>query len=422
VNPARPVLERLLRRAESARLRGAAEPASLPMSGAAEYAALCSLGELEAFHAAIALAERAGAIRVQRDGRSGDGSRLLRLTVADPAALASHLDLPLLGDQVDAAERELDSWIERFPVIAEVLEAWRRGRKVRGGGPEAAVDLAAAAVAVAARAADAGHERILRRESVRLFGDSKRLERLTPWLEVLASGELAATALSPEEVWSAIGLRREPQPMLLAGIGAVVLGGAPVPAVRLIHAGVRCLHVPDEPAVATLPLVRPYMGLPVERVQAVTTAATCVLTIENLATFHETALAATGAPVLLIYTGGMPSPAWRAAYVRILRGLGAPLPVYHWGDIDEGGFRIAAVLAGDAREAGFTLGPWLMSPSELAPDIPGASAPAPAVLARMCRWAERAGWSEVSEALRHHPLQLEQESLDPRLPAGSVGS
>jgi hypothetical protein len=60
-----------------------------------------------------------------------------------------------------------------------------------------------------------------------------------------------------------------------------------------------------------------------------------------------------------------------------------------------------------------------MSPADLAPDVPGASVPAPASLARMCRWAERAGWSEVSEALQHHPLQLEQESLDPRWPAGS---
>jgi hypothetical protein len=418
VNPARAVLERLLRRVESARLRGAAEPASLPMSAAAEYAALRSLGELEAFHAAIALAERAGAIRVQRDGRRGDGSRLLRLTVADPAALARHLDLPLLGDQVAAAARELDPWTARFPVIAEVLDAWCRGRKVRGAGPEAAIDLAAAATAVAARGEDAGHERILRRESVRLFGDSKRLERLTPWLEVLATGELAATGLSREEVWSAIGLRREPQPLLLAGTGTVVLSAAPAPAVQL-----RCPHVLDEPTAATLPLVRPYLGLPVERVQAVAAAATCVLTIENLATFHETALAATDAPVLLIYTGGMPSPAWRAAYVRILRGLAAPLPVHHWGDIDEGGFRIAAVLAGAAREAGCTLRPWLMSPADLAPDVPGASVPAPASLARMCRWAERAGWSELAEALRRQPLQLEQESLDPRWPvAGPIGS
>nr|WP_245187980.1 Wadjet anti-phage system protein JetD domain-containing protein [Frateuria flava] len=184
--------------------------------------------------------------------------------------------------------------------------------------------------------------------------------------------------------------------MLLAGDGTVDLAGT------------------------TLPLVRPYLGLPVERVQAVATRAACVLTIENLATFHEAAVVAAGAPVLLIYTGGMPSPAWRAAYVRILRGMDAQPSVLHWGDIDEGGFRIAAVLAQAVKDAACVLRPWMMSPADLPPDAPGAREPTAASLARMCRWAERAGWNVVAEALRRRPVQLEQESLVPLLPTGSV--
>ena len=45
--------------------------------------------------------------------------------------------------------------------------------------------------------ADGGGERILRKESVRLFGSrrSKHLERLTPWLELLVSGDLAAARM-----------------------------------------------------------------------------------------------------------------------------------------------------------------------------------------------------------------------------------
>ena len=396
MSPARQVLERLFRRAESACRRGADARVSLSMTHAADYTSLRSLGELEAFHAAVALAEREGAILVRREGRSGDGSRLLRLTVADPAALARHLELPLLGDQVAAAARELEPWIARFPVIAEALEAWGQGRRVRGVGAEAPADLAAAARAVAAREEDAGHERVLRRESARLLGDSKRLERLSAWLDLLVTGELAASGWPKEDVWAAIGLRREPQPMLLAGDGTVDLAGT------------------------TLPLVRPYLGLPVEHVQAVATRAACVLTIENLATFHEAAVVAAGAPVLLIYTGGMPSPAWRAAYVRILRGMDAQPSVLHWGDIDEGGFRIAAVLAQAVKDAACALRPWMMSPADLPPDAPGAREPTAASLARMCRWAERAGWNVVAEALRRRPVQLEQESLVPLLPTGSV--
>ena len=393
MSEARTVLERLLRRAESARRRGADEHASLPMGSAREYAGLRALDGLERFHAEVALAERDGAITVRREARSGDGSRLLRLTVADLPALARHLGISLLDDRVVMAAAELEPWVARFPVIAEVLDVWRSGRKLRSCGPEAAKDLADAATAVAARADDAGHERILRRESVRLFGDSKRLEKLTAWLELLVTGELAASGLSKEEIWSAIGLRREPQPLLLAGRGTVTL------------------------ADATLPLVRPYLGVPVESLQSVTTTARCLLSIENLASFHDAAQANRSGDALLIYTGGMPSPAWRAAYARMLRALPPELPVFHWGDIDEGGFRIAAVLSAVARDAGRSLQPWLMSPSMLPADIlRGADAPVPSLLASMRRWAGRAGWPQVAEALARQPVRLEQERLDPAMP------
>lgn len=387
------VLERLLRRAESARRRDADEHVSQPMRSVAEYTGLASLAELEAFHAEIALAERSGAITVQRDGRSGDGARLLRLTVADVPALARHLGVDLLDDRVAEAAQRLALCCARFPVLDEVIATWRRGRKLRGSGPEAAVELADAARVMAARADDPGHERILRRESVRLFGDSKRLEKLTPWLEVLVTGELVATGLAKEEVWSAIGLRREPQPLLLSGRGAVTL------------------------TCATLPLVRPYLGLPVESVQSVTTPARCLLTIENLASFHDATRADGADDVLLLYTGGMPSPAWRAAYSRILCDMSPETAVFHWGDIDEGGFRIAAVLAGVARAAGHTLRPWRMSPEALPLDVVHTAAnPPDATLRAMCRWAIQSGWDEAARALEKNPTQLEQEKLDPLMP------
>jgi hypothetical protein len=381
VSAARRVLERLLRRAESARRRGADAQVSQRMASAAEYATLRSL------------AERDGAIAVQRESRSGDGSRLLRIGVADLSALARHLGLELLDDRVAQASGLLQPWLERFPIIGEVLETWRANRKLRGHGPEVAVDVADAARAVAARLDDAGNERILRRESVRLFGDSKRLEKLTPWLDILVTGELAASGLLKDEVWSAIGLRREPQPLLLAGVGSVRLDNV------------------------SLPLLQPFLGLPVESVQSVATAARCLLTIENLASFHDAARSAQAASVLLLYTGGMPSPAWRAAYARILRSLAPAAPVFHWGYIDEGGFRIAAVLAATARDAGHVLQPWLMSPEALpATMTDDAAAPDPAALAAMQHWATRAGWPQVAEALARRPLRLEQETLDPVLP------
>lgn len=396
MNPARQVLERLLQKGERARLRGDRSPASLPMTTEASahaYLSLQTLAEREAFHAGIALAERAGAVAVERDRHRGDGERLLRISIADLDALAAHLGTELLQTRTNAAAALMSAWLVQFPVLVDVLGVWRNGRKVRGHGPEAAPELADAARAVDASRRHPGSERILRRESVRLFGDSKRLEAISPWLEILTTGELAATGLPREDVWAAIGLRREPQPLLLAGNGIARLDDA------------------------TLPLVRPYLGVPVESLRGLTTDARYLMTIENLASFHDAVHAPAAASGLLLYTGGMPSPAWRRAYARIIEDLPASIAVYHWSDIDEGGFRIAAVLAEVARSTGHDLRPWRMSKAALRQtSCHNFRSPTPSTLAAMCKWAVRAGWDKVAADLERHPILLEQESIDVLLP------
>ncbi|WP_442682675.1 Wadjet anti-phage system protein JetD domain-containing protein [Stenotrophomonas sp. JC08] len=427
--PARRVLLRLLRRAEAALLSGDPRAASLSMTGkrdGAEYLALRGAEDFDVFHGHIAVAERAGAIRVERDRHRDDGERLVRLAVHDIAALARELGLELHAQGVARAEALLAPWCcrsdvsrddasvaipgsdplrsrsnsdeaataPRFPVIAQVLAAWRAGRKVRGCGPAAAADLADAARAVQALLADARGERILRKASASLFADSKRLEALTPWLDLLVSGELAVSGLEDEQVWSALGLRREPQPLLLAGQGKVAL---------------------DDGSFHILPAR--WLGFPVDAVSGISTAVRALLSIENLASFHEAAALRGDAPVLLLYTGGMPSPAWRNAYARLLDGLPATAALYHWGDIDLGGFRIAAKLAEQAGMRSRVLHPWMMAPDELPAEVIAAGeVPPPALLASMCDWACRAGWTELAAGLQRRPLKLEQERLTPRLP------
>lgn len=381
-------LPRLLRRGETAHRRRDARPVRLRMSpqSCPEYAGLESLAALEIFHAEIALAERDGAITVERDLLRGDGSRLVALTLRNAGGLARHLGVPLLNDQTDTAARLLQPWRESFPVIDDVVAAWREGRKVRGASADGAVDLADASRA--AVAADPEEERILRRESIRLFGDSKRLESLWSWLDLLRSGELKPSGLARDEVLAAWGFRREPQPFLLAGVGRV--------------------HVDGQ----WLPLVRPWLGLPMHAFGAIRSEARWVLSIENLSTFHEAARALGPREGILIYTGGMPSPAWRAAYRRLLAGVPADSAVYHWGDIDEGGFRIAAALATEAAAEGRALKPWCMSAETLPEDVRAQSLPADSTtLGRMRNWAERAGWSDLAIVLDRTPLKLEQEAI-----------
>lgn len=398
MSAARAVLERLLRRAEAAHRRGDGRPVRLKMTEAScpEYASLPSLEALETFEAHIRLAERDGAIKVDRDRLRGDGERLLAISVADMARLATHLGVVPHMDQVAAAERCLAPWIGRFDVVAGILGAWRDGRKVRGRGPDAATDIVDAARTIEAQVP--GEERVLRQESTRLFGDSKRIERLTPWLETLVLGETAPSGLSREDVWAACGLRREAQPMLVAGVGDIRVGGQ------------------------ELPIVKPYVGVAANSIEGFATGAHCLVTIENLASFHLATQVWSDQPLVLLYSAGMPSPAWRRAYRHLLAGLPTEASVFHWGDIDEGGFRIAAVVAAEAAACGRTLLPWAMSPDDLSDEIRATAGHAePGVVARMQGSALRAGWPALADALARHPLLLEQEALIPDRTFGPWG-
>ena len=394
MSPAQQALMRLLRSGERARSQGKSEAVSLPMTAAKcpEHATLRTLSEIETFDAEIALAVRAGAIAVERERFGGEHPRLLRLQLVSLERLGAHLGVALLSAQVAAADAQLADSAAAFPVVHEVLDAWTRGRQVRGHGPEAARDIADAAKAVVACRGDDTQERLLRRESVRIFRDSKRLEALSPWLDLLLTGELTASGLDNAQIWSALGLRREPQPVLVAGHGTAIMPQT------------------------TIALCRPYLGLPVDAVRTIETQARYVLTIENLTSFHDAARALPDDDALLIYTGGMPSPAWRAFFARLLGSLFADCRLYHWGDIDEGGFRIAAQLATVANADGRRLSPWLMSPQDFDIDALDAEAPSAACLKKMTYWADKAGWPQIASALQQTPIRIEQEAIDPRFP------
>jgi hypothetical protein len=83
--------------------------------------------------------------------------------------------------------------------------------------------------------------------------------------------------------------------------------------------------------------------------------------------------------------------------------------VYHWGDIDEGGFRIAATLAKDALTAGHTLIPHSMSPE----DVPLAMQreASERTLERIRYFATAAGWPELGDAITEAGFTVEQEGL-----------
>lgn len=163
--------------------------------------------------------------------------------------------------------------------------------------------------------------------SARVFNDSKRLEALKPQLVHLARlGNPEWKRLPAEEVLRELNLVPNPNYLHLAGNWQLALNTGEI---------------------LELGGFAPSIGFPASQtiqLQTVAIHAEAVLCIENLTSFHEFARLQETTPQNTQYatlcTYGNPSPATR----RILRLLPAETPIYHWSDLDYGGFNILSQL------------------------------------------------------------------------------
>lgn len=337
---------------------------------------------------AFLAARDAGAITLQRDKLNPKDGLIERIDLVDVQALAQFLGRSTYADQLAQTAAQLAPLKADFPVIQEVIGRWTGMAKVRGLGPQDAgawIDAAKTIRACATRSPDAIAAPV-REFSARLFLNSKRIEELTPQLDILLSGSIEGSPRAGTQVWQELGLFREEHPVLLAG-----------------H-----VHIARDRSTGLIDA--PYMGLPATTIQGVASTVIEVITIENKTTFHSEAKRRQDDGALLIYTAGMPSPAWKAMYGRLLETLPPTTPVYHWGDVDEGGFRIASTIATVAGGAGFSLQPYRMSPEDVPLEMRvKASA---RTLERIHHFACAAGWPELGQAMRQAEFIAEQEALE----------
>lgn len=382
---ARRALERLLKSADKHEAGVAVRRPALTGSALAGYHALRSLKDKEEFEAVMAYGQAEGAIKVQRPRHDPQGL-IERIELVDVSRLAALLgEVPHLA-RVRTAKQILVPYLATYSVLHDALSSWEKLRKVRGTGPDDAANWAMACDVIAycqAQVTLGVTESPVRDASARLFKDSKRIESLVPHLDVLLAGNIEDDARPEAEVLQELGLYREQQPARLAG------------------------NIVVRRERGAFPLDRPYCALPPSTVLRLESLPSQVLTIENQTTFHVWARQYCDTDVLCLYTAGMPSPAWRAMYVRLLSGLAAKTPVLHWGDVDEGGFRIAAVLSRCAAEAGHALMPWKMRPADVAESLRRA-APARTV-DRMVKYAGEAGWNDIAHELAEAKVVAEQE-------------
>lgn len=340
-------LKKLLARAEGAWTRGSEGTITLPMTNASfpAYLDLETLQLKEQFHAAARGAERQGAIRIEWDPLAGKEGQISRLILRDREKLALFLGTPPLWELCRRAESILaDS--KDLPTVQNLLATWREGKRPRGIGPENVESVLDSLRVISALNETCDEDMPVRQLSGQLFTDSKRIEGLLSVLDYLTQKDETCTlARHPEDVLGALGLVKFPQPVLIAGraVARFTNGDG--------------LNIPG-----------PYIGLAPQSLDAIEAYqdARYILTVENYTTFNEIAKGKAGSVEgIVMYTAGMPSPSFLHSYAMAVNGIPSRIPIYHWGDIDLGGFRIADVLARKAETLGRKLLLWNMNPEKV---------------------------------------------------------
>lgn len=392
---ARKALDCLWRRADRAGLKGASRTISLRLSASSfpEYLSIPTREEKEVFHAEMREASRRGAISVRWDKRAGEDGQILGITLLSLDALGTLLGHRTTGSKILAAQAALSKW-SNHPNVAALIAAWMAGRSPRGVRVDCANDAVDAMRLIEECAA--GHRRDVseRRISAQLFGDSKRIERMSTAIDLMTASSFdEAEPRTQLAVLAELGLLKHPQPMLVSGVLELVLGRNPSDA--------RVLQAPF-----------PYIGIAPQHVYSVRGTPSYVLSVENLTIFHELANEGAG-PItgVLLYTGGYPTPTMLKAYRLMLQTFG--VPVWHWGDTDLGGFRIANVLANAAMEVGRSVRPWQMAAYAEGHRQRSLSVSEIAAIGRIC---ERWGWSEHAAAVSAVGTIIEQELQPLALP------
>ena len=392
---AKAALETLLRKAERAWARQAPKTQTLRFSEAsfAQYFRLPMWQDKSATHAELRNAAREGAISIEWERRAGEDGQIERINLVDADVVARILGEIPAWVAFDQAQALLHAWV-KIPNVKLILERWRAGKPVRGVSPVRVADFVDACRVIEARSAQSDEDVLIRRLSAGLFLDSKRIESLGSALDALTADSLDTPWREVEDVFNALGLIRVPQPIMLAGMGMV----------ELID-GTR------------VPITAPYIGLAPQCIRQIDLpdSANYVLSVENLTTFHEIALGRSGNPTgLVIYTAGMPSPALRRVYGPCLEKAlaGGYRTRLHWGDIDLGGFRIAACLA---REHSSPLHLWAMDP-EQHPDAPSRKSLSVDELREITRIAARHGWEDIATHVATDKRAIEQEAMILKLP------
>lgn len=334
-------------------------------------------------------AQDIGAIKITRDKFNNEHGLIERIDLTDISKLSTFLGLSTLTSRVEVAKAAFATHLDQFPVLAEVLSKWESAGTVRRAGPKSLNEWLDAITAINAARKRLRNDSIslpIRQFSTKCLKHSKRAEALTPFVDVLLSDSITTPPRTEAQVWQELDIFREEQPVLMAG-------NVKIKRTRL-----------------TAFLDMPYSGFHADAVLSAESNIDKILTIENLTTFHDYAKKFSDKETLIIYTAGMPSPSWVRMYLRLVQSFDHFTPIEHWGDIDEGGFRIAAFIAQNLKSVGRKLiAHSKMSPSHI--QVEDRVEAKDSVINKMVKYCQLAGWDALANEIKMAKITQEQEGI-----------
>lgn len=299
-------------------------------------------------HAVFSNAVKYGAISVDWV-KFQEGNQIKRIRLTNLERLASFLQKDTLSARVNNAIKVLipcenlaPEWLQG--IYKDIVCKWKKGNRPFNLSPEDA-RIMCDIITLVDYLESSKNELDMRTVSVRLYQDTKYLEnRILSRIISIYRHHFALVNASDEEILAEISLSKYPWPVLIRGELDVIPNRKSEP---VIYCG-----------------VKPYIGIPPDSIQGVKARSVpdYVLTIENFSTFNTYSRQINDGGII-IYTNGFPNKWLASFYKDILSHTGDKVPVYHWGDIDVGGFRILAKLQEYARSFNIPVLPHLMSPS-----------------------------------------------------------
>lgn len=262
----------------------------------------------------------------------GDVPLLKKVHIKNCRALLLYCKEPIKNESIysaledlNAAEPQHSDWSQA--IIADIEQAWLNGKTAYGCSIRNVDKLIDALKLLNWHENQTEtFQKDIRTLSVFLYGDTKRLEVILPIVAKLFASKTpeALQAASPQEIMFYWGISKFPPAFQLK-------------AALIINTRKGHLHTGS---------AWPYLQVPPDGIEGLSCVKQpeYILFIENKTTF-ERYTREIDDKGWVFYTHGFPSRQWQSLFKQVVDLCSEQVPVFHWGDLDMGGYRILVFMA-----------------------------------------------------------------------------